>query len=37
MTVKAILKTIAAPGLVDAIPRYDANTDGYLCVKVRGQ
>src|SRR5690349_12083056 len=34
MTVKQVLKTIAAPGFEDSIRAKDANGDGYLCIKI---
>jgi hypothetical protein len=34
LTVKEIVKTLAAPDFVKIIPTYDANGDGYLCAKV---
>lgn len=34
MTVKEVIRTIAAPGSVDAIRAGDVNQDGYLCIKI---
>ena len=34
VTVKTVLRTIAAAGSVDAIKAGDVNQDGYLCVKI---
>jgi hypothetical protein len=34
LTVKEIVRTLAAPDFVKTIPTYDANGDGYLCAKV---
>ena len=34
MTVKQVIKTIAAPGFEDSIRAKDANGDGYLCIKI---
>ena len=34
MTVREVLRTIAALGSVDAIRAGDGNQDGYLCVKI---
>jgi len=34
MSVKQVIKTIAASGSEDAIRAQDGNQDGYLCVKI---
>jgi hypothetical protein len=34
MTVKTVLRTIAAPGFEEPIKSFDANGDGYLCIKI---
>jgi hypothetical protein len=34
MTVKQVLRTLAAPGFDEAIIAEDSNADGFLCIKV---
>jgi hypothetical protein len=34
MTVKTVLRTIAAPGFEESIKAFDVNADGYLCIKI---
>jgi hypothetical protein len=34
MTVKTVLRTIAAPGFEESIKSFDVNGDGYLCIKI---
>jgi hypothetical protein len=34
MTVKTVLRTIAASGFEEFIKSFDVNGDGYLCIKI---
>jgi hypothetical protein len=34
MTVKTVLRTLAAPGFEESIKSFDVNGDGYLCIKI---
>jgi hypothetical protein len=34
MTVKTVLRTIAASGFEESIKAFDVNADGYLCIKI---
>jgi hypothetical protein len=34
MTVKTVLRTIAAPRFEESIKSFDVNGDGYLCIKI---